>query len=206
MTKYFVLHRFDEVCSENNGVNEKAQSKRLERVLRESWEKAERKLRERAERELKDCWKTAKRQQKDSKKRAKRHPKASQKTVQRQLKDSHPLADFNSQKTAERQPKVSVIIQSFTFWRFFSSDLLCRVQEVNRSCGLLGGSFLQDEQKHLGAWLLTNFTVHKYYWSAEAAAVAVIQLESFTPVWNKFVHYLYLNKAASLGDMHGGLF
>ena len=203
MTKYFVLHRFDEVCSENNGVNEKAQSKRLERVLRESWEKAERESWKRAERLLKDSKKTAKRQQEESQKTPKSQPKDS---TTRQLKDSHPLADFNSQKTAERHPKVSVIIQSFTSWRFFSSDLLCRVQEVNRSCGLLGGSFLQDEQKHLGAWLLTNFTVHKYYWSAEAAAVAVIQLESFTPVWNKFVHYLYLNKAASLGDMHGGLF
>ena len=32
---------------------------------------------------------------------------------------------------------------------------------------------------HLGAWLLTNFTVHKSYWSAAAEAVAVIQLESF---------------------------
>ena len=37
---------------------------------------------------------------------------------------------------------------------------------------------------HLGALLLTNFTLHKRYWSA-AAAVAVIQLESFTPVQNK---------------------
>ena len=32
---------------------------------------------------------------------------------------------------------------------------------------------------HLGAWLLTNFTVHKSYWSAVAEAVAVIQLERF---------------------------
>ena len=30
-TKYFVLRWFDEVCSENNEVNEKAESKRLER-------------------------------------------------------------------------------------------------------------------------------------------------------------------------------
>ena len=30
-TKYFVLRWFDEVCSENNEVNEEAESKRLER-------------------------------------------------------------------------------------------------------------------------------------------------------------------------------
>ena len=32
---------------------------------------------------------------------------------------------------------------------------------------------------HLGAWLLTNFTVDKSYWSAVAEVVAVIQLERF---------------------------
>ena len=37
-TKYFVLHWFDEVCSENNEVNEEAESKR-ERVLRDSGER-----------------------------------------------------------------------------------------------------------------------------------------------------------------------
>ena len=53
----------NEVCSENNEVNEKA------------------------ERELKDSQKTAKRQPKDSQKTANRQPKDSQKTAKRLLRD-----------------------------------------------------------------------------------------------------------------------
>ena len=41
-----MLRRFDEVCSENNEVNEEAESMRLERVLRECKESAKRVLKE----------------------------------------------------------------------------------------------------------------------------------------------------------------
>ena len=42
-TKYFVLHWFDEVCSENNEVNEEAESKRQ---LKDSQKTAERQKRD----------------------------------------------------------------------------------------------------------------------------------------------------------------
>ena len=60
-TKYFMLCRFDEVCSEYNEVNDEAESKRHQRVC---WETVD--ILPSAKRLLRDCWETAERLLRDS--------------------------------------------------------------------------------------------------------------------------------------------
>ena len=83
-TKYFVLRRFDELCSEYNEVNEEADSKRGER---ECWETVEIII-VFSERLLRDCRRTGERLPKDCQKTAKRLPKDSLETPQRLPRDS----------------------------------------------------------------------------------------------------------------------
>ena len=97
----------------------------------------------------------------------------------------------------DRDQAESDRIQAILAIVFTSTHRTC-TQELTRS-SFYSRRTLADNLNlkisHLGAKLLTNFTVHKCYWSAAAAALAVIQLESFAPspkpdlpVLNKVLH------------------